>query len=154
MKRLGERDCYALLRDECGFTHWGVRTVVHTFMPSPRWTRAIEKERTLFIKSLDSQIDTIALQCMREDPKTAGRAILALVWSDRTQPPAVCWTVVNEAARRIGEAMCYDRVQVRAMRDKLRYFREWESKQAKKRWTANHIATYLVMKGHLSPRPL
>lgn len=154
MKRMAERDCYTLLREQCGFTHFGVRTLVHTFMPSPRWKRALEKERAVFIKSMDSDIDILALQCMREDPATSARAIIKLVWSDRSQQPAVCWAIVSEVARRIGQAMEYDRVQVRRMRDKLRFFREWESKQAKKRWAENHIATYLVLKGFLSPRTL
>jgi hypothetical protein len=103
---------------------------------------------------MDSEIDSLALQCMREDPATSARAIINLVWSDRSQQPAVCWAIVSETARRIGNAMNYDNVQTRRMRDKLRFFREWESKQAKKRWTANHIATYLVLKGFLSPRVL
>ena len=154
MKRGEERDCYTLLREQCGFTHFGVRTVVLAFMPSPRWKRALEKERAVFIKSMDSDIDSLALQCMREDPATSARAIINLVWSDRSQQPAVCWAIVSETARRIGKAMDYDKVQTRRMRDKLRFFREWESKQAKKRWTANHIATYLVLKGFLSPRVL
>lgn len=151
MKRGEERNCYTLLREQCGFTHYGVRTVVHTYMPTPRWLRAIQKERALFIKAVDPEIDSIAIQCMREDPTTSARAILSLVWSDRSQQPAVCWTVVSEVIRRISQAMGYDKVQVRRMRDVLRFFREWERKHSKKRWTDNHIATYLVMKGYLSP---
>lgn len=151
MKRMEERNCYTLLREQCGFTHYGVRTVVHTYMPSQRWFRAIQKEGALLIKAVDPEIDSIAIQCMREAPATSARAILSLVWSDRSQQPAVCWHIVSEVCRRISRAMGYDKVQVRKMRDVLRFFREWERKHSKKRWTDNHIATYLVMKGYLSP---
>ena len=108
----------------------------------------------MFIESINPEIDAIAIQCMRDDPDTAARAILSLVWSDRSQQPAVCWTIVSEVIRRISQAMGYDKVQVRRIRDMLRFFREWERKHSKKRWADNHIATYLVMKGYLSPLSL
>jgi len=153
--RLGkERQCYRLLREECGFTHHQVRTLAYRNFPSQRWVRAIGKERTTFVESMQSEIEAIALQCVREDPRVAARAVLALVWNDRKQPPAVCWTVVSEALQRIAEVMEWDRAEIRKMWSVGRSLREWEANQGHKRWTEDHIRTYLIIKGYLPPDAL
>lgn len=153
--RLGkERECYRLLREECGLTHYQVRTLAYRNFPSQRWVRAIGKERATFVESMQPEIEAIALQCMREDPRVAARAILSLVWNDRKEPPAVCWTVVAEALKRIAEVMEWDKPACRQMWETARSLREWEGVQAFKRWTEDHLRTYLIIKGFLPPDAL
>ena len=153
--RLGkERICYNLLRGEVGLTHYQVRTLAYRHMASQRWVRAIGKERAIFVEENAELIDSIAFQCLRDDPRVAGRAILSLVWNDRTTPPAVCWTVVAEANLRVAKVMDYDKKQVRQMWETTRRLREWEANQGHKRWTEDHLETYLIIKGFIPPKTL
>ena len=64
VRRLKERDCYDLLRDECGFTHYGVRVVARRYMWSDRWRRALEKEKQQFKIDNGDEIEAIALRCL------------------------------------------------------------------------------------------
>ena len=153
--RLGkERVCYNLLRGEVGLTHYQVRTLAYRHMASQRWVRAIGKERAIFVEENAELIDSIAFQCLRDDPRVAGRAILSLVWNDRATPPAVCWTVVAEANLRVAKVMDYDKKQVRQMWETTRRLREWEANQGHKRWTEDHLETYLIIKGFIPPKTL
>ena len=153
--RLGkERECYRLLMNEVGLTHYQIRTIAYRNMNSKRWVRAIGKERAKFVERMESEIDAIAVQCMREDPRVAARAVLALVWNDRKEPPAVCWTVVAQALLRIAEVMEWDRKQIRQMWESARSLREWEGVQGFKRWTEDNLRTYLIIKGFLPPDTL
>lgn len=153
--RLGkERECYRLLRNEVGLTHYQIRTIAYRHFPSDRWVRAVGKEREAFVKSMESEIEAIALQCMREDPRVAARAVLALVWNDRKEPPAVCWTVVAEALKHIAEVMDWDKPACRQMWESARSLREWEGVYGFKRWTEDNLRTYLIIKGFLPPDTL
>lgn len=153
--RLGkERECYRLLREEVGLTHYQVRTLAYRNFQSKRWVRAIGKERAAFVESKRSEIEDIAIQCLREDPRVAARAVLALVWNDRKEQPAVCWTVVAQALLRIAEVMEWDRKQIRQMWESARSLREWEGVQGFKRWTEDNLRTYLIIKGFLPPDTL
>ncbi len=154
MKLGRERECYRLLMNEVGLTHYQIRTIAYRHMQSKRWVRAIGKERASFVQSMEPQIEAVALQCMREDPRVAARAVLSLVWNDRKEPPAVCWTVVAQAMSRIAEVMEWDRKQIRQMWEAARSLREWEGVQGFKRWTEDNLRTYLIIKGFLPPDTL
>lgn len=151
MKLGKERLCYRLLRQEVGLTHYQVRTLAYRNFHSPRWVRAVGKERALFVEEMQETIDALAVQCMREDPRVAARAVLGLVWNDRKEAPAVCWTVVSQVLLRISEVMEWDRKQIRQMWESARVLREWEGVQAFKRWTEDNLRTYLIVKGFLPP---
>lgn len=140
--------------NEVGLTHYQIRTIAYRNMSSKRWVRAIGKEREAFVKKMESEIDAIAVQCMREDPRVAARSVLALVWNDRKEPPAVCWTVVAQSMLRIAEVMEWDRKQIRQMWEAARPLREWEGVQGFKRWTEDNLRTYLIIKGFLPPDTL
>lgn len=152
MKRLKERDCYALLRDECGFTHYGVRVVAHRYMWSERWKRALEKEKKVFKEMMAEDIEALALQCLRDDPVVAGNAILSLVWQKRDEPPAICWETALEAVKRIGLVMEFDNEQKQTLRQTVDVLRRYERKAMLERWTENLLTAYLTIKGYL-PSP-
>lgn len=152
LKRMKERDCYALLRDECGFTHYGVRVVAHRYMWSERWKRALEKEKKAFKEMMAEDIEVIALQCMRDDPVMAGNALLSLVWRKRNEPPAICWETTLEAIKRIGLVMEFDKQQKQTLRQTVDIIRRYERKVMLERWTENLLTAYLTIKGYL-PSP-
>lgn len=153
--RLGnERATYRVLRDKCGFTHYGVRTVAYRHLHTPRWVRAIGKERKEFVEYNTPVIEALAVQCMSSDPLQVGRKVLNLVWNDRSEPPAVCWTIVAEVALFVCRAMEFSSKDKRRLWSRIRILREYESINALKQWTDSHVESYLIIKGLLSPRSL
>ena len=151
MKRLKERDCYNLLRDECGFTHYGVRVVARKYMWSPRWRRALEKEKQQFKLDNAEEIEAIALRCLRPAPQDAGMAVLAIAWNNPKHPPAICWETCLEVVKTIGRVMEYDKEQKQTVRQTVDKLRKYEKKKMENRWTENLITAYLTIKGHLPP---
>ena len=154
VKLSNERATYRLLRDKCGFTHYGARTVAYRHLHTPRWVRAIGKERKAFVDENMELIQTLALQCMSSDPRQVGRKMLNLVWNDRSQPPAVCWTIVAEVGLFVCKAMGFNSKDKRRLWSRIRTLREYESINALKQWTEGHVESYLIIKGLLSPRSL
>ena len=152
VKRLKERDCYDLLRDECGFTHYGVRVVARRYMWSDRWRRALEKEKQQFKIDNGDEIEAIALRCLRPEPVDSGRALLAIAWNNPKQPPAICWETCLEVVKTIGRVMEYDKEQKQTLRQSVDKLRKYEKRIMEKRWTENLITAYLTIKGYL-PAP-
>lgn len=147
-----ERECYALLRDECGFTHYGVRVVAHRYMWSERWKRALEKEKKAFKEMMAEDIEVIAVQCLRPEPVMSGNALLALVWRKKSEPPAICWETALEVVKHIGRVMEFDKKDKQTLRQTVDIIRRYERKVMLERWTENLLTAYLTIKGFL-PSP-
>lgn len=151
MRRMEERQTYDVLRD-VGFTHYGTHVMVKRHLYTRRWGRALEKEKAAFIEDNKKIIQDLAMQCLSDDPEVVTARLTGLIWRDRTEPPAVEYTIVRAVIKTIGEAFEWDKKERQVATDRIKKFRIYEAKMAQIRWTALNIPTYLRMKGLLSPR--
>lgn len=149
-----EWDLYETLRDKCGFSHWMIHTVSRAYFDTPRMRRVLHKAKPKMLDDVREEVEHLALMCMRETGGEAGSAIMALVWPDRDQPPAVCWTTARAVADLVSEAMKHDRQEADRCRGRLRPLKRWEERKAMNRWKNDYLRTYLVSKQLLGPRAL
>lgn len=147
-----ERETYQILRDDCGFSHYMIRTIVFDKFKSPTWIYVLAKEKKKLISEMVEETQVLAMQCMRDNETLVAKSILSLVWSDRTISPAVCYTIARKAATIVSEAMGFDKAALARLSSLLRPLRVWEARQARKRWTEGNIHTYLAIRGHIWPR--
>lgn len=151
MKRMEERQTYDVLRD-VGFTHYGTHVMVKRHLYTRRWGRALEKEKAAFIKKNEKIIHDLSMQCLIDDPEVMTARLTGLIWRDRSEPPAVEYTIVRAVVKNIGLAFDWDKKERQVATDRIKKYRIYEEKMAQKRWTAKSILTYLRLKGLLSPR--
>jgi hypothetical protein len=154
VKRLDEWDCYERLRGPCGLSHYMVEVVVKEYMRTPRWERVLWKTKRLFLDEMAEDVEALAAMCVRDDPKAAARALLSLVWRDRKEDPAACYTVVRAAASLISRSMEWDNLDRAVLSKGLNPLRRWERAKALDRWKNGGLRTYLTLNGCLSPRRL
>jgi hypothetical protein len=146
-----ERQTYDVLRD-VGFTHYGTHVMVKRHLYTRRWGRALEKEKAAFIAENVEIIRDLSFQCLIDDPETMTARLTGLIWRDRSEPPAVEYTIVRAVVKNIAEVFDWDKKERQVVTDRIKKYRIYEEKVAQIRWTALNIPTYLRMKGLLSPR--
>lgn len=154
MKRLIERDIYDTLRDKCGLTHYMVEVIVKEYMDSKRFRTVLSKEKSKFLGELDNEIEQLAVQCQNSEPRYMVKSLLRVIWENRNEAPAVCYTIARAVASRVAGWYEWDNLQRANVSSALRPLKNWEQKKAKNQWTEQMLHTYLIVNNMITPRGL